>query len=245
MRIVAGPNGSGKSTAVREVLPENLLGIYINPDDIQKGIREQGFADLKELGVLSSAAQAKDYLSASTFLFEQGLSNECSFLKTEDSLLYFDRVEENSYFVSVLCDFIRRCLISQGSSFTFETVMSHHDKVELHREARRVGYRTYLYFVSLRDVALNIERVRERTEDGGHDVPEDKIRERYRRAMDNLRKAILAANRSYLFDNSGDECAFFGEVEDKPRGGEGRVLHLHRNPPPEWFTRWVLNQKEK
>ena len=31
LRIFAGPNGSGKST-IKEVISEELLGIYINPD---------------------------------------------------------------------------------------------------------------------------------------------------------------------------------------------------------------------
>ncbi len=35
LRMFAGPNGSGKSTINALVRPE-LLGIYINPDDIEK-----------------------------------------------------------------------------------------------------------------------------------------------------------------------------------------------------------------
>ena len=37
LRIFAGPNGSGKST-IKEVISEELLGIYINPDEIEKHI---------------------------------------------------------------------------------------------------------------------------------------------------------------------------------------------------------------
>ena len=35
LRIFAGPNGSGKST-IKEVISKELLGIYINPDEIEK-----------------------------------------------------------------------------------------------------------------------------------------------------------------------------------------------------------------
>lgn len=37
MRMFAGPNGSGKST-IKEVISEELLGIYVNPDEIEKEI---------------------------------------------------------------------------------------------------------------------------------------------------------------------------------------------------------------
>jgi len=39
LRIFAGPNGSGKST-IKDVLSDNLLGVYINPDEIENEIRE-------------------------------------------------------------------------------------------------------------------------------------------------------------------------------------------------------------
>lgn len=35
LRMFAGPNGSGKSTFKSIIRPE-LLGIYINPDDVEK-----------------------------------------------------------------------------------------------------------------------------------------------------------------------------------------------------------------
>ena len=35
LRVFAGPNGSGKST-LKEVLPESLLGVYVNADEIEK-----------------------------------------------------------------------------------------------------------------------------------------------------------------------------------------------------------------
>ena len=39
-RMFAGPNGSGKSTLKSMISPE-LLGIYVNPDEIQKEILTQ------------------------------------------------------------------------------------------------------------------------------------------------------------------------------------------------------------
>jgi predicted ABC-type ATPase len=41
MRMFAGPNGSGKSV-LKSYLPEPLLGMYLNPDEIEKAVRECG-----------------------------------------------------------------------------------------------------------------------------------------------------------------------------------------------------------
>jgi len=43
--MFAGPNGSGKST-LKSVLPDVLLGIYLNPDDVEREIRREGFLEI-------------------------------------------------------------------------------------------------------------------------------------------------------------------------------------------------------
>lgn len=49
--MFAGPNGSEKST-INAVLHPELLGVYINPDEIEKSIRDRGdFLDLAHCGV--------------------------------------------------------------------------------------------------------------------------------------------------------------------------------------------------
>lgn len=42
LRMFAGPNGSGKSTFKSIIRPE-LLGVFINPDEIEKKIRDCEF----------------------------------------------------------------------------------------------------------------------------------------------------------------------------------------------------------
>jgi predicted ABC-type ATPase len=49
----------------------------------------------------------------------------------------------NAYFASVAADFIRQKLIETSKSFTFETVISFPDKIELLRKAQSRGYRAY------------------------------------------------------------------------------------------------------
>jgi len=48
--MFAGPNGSGKSV-LKSYLSSKLLGVYLNPDEIQKDIETTGTLDLSSFGV--------------------------------------------------------------------------------------------------------------------------------------------------------------------------------------------------
>jgi predicted ABC-type ATPase len=71
-------------------------------------------------------------------------------------------------------------------------------------QARTAGYRTYFYFVCTESAMINHGRVQNRVASGGHDVPGEKIRERYVRSLALLEDAIKQSDRAYLFDNSED-----------------------------------------
>jgi predicted ABC-type ATPase len=140
-----------------------------------------------------------------------------------DGKLGFPDVEVNSYLASLAVEFIREKLIAHSLTLTLETVMSHPSKIELLKEARELGYRTYLYFVATEDPEINVSRVRYRVQrQGGHSVPKEKIISRYFRSLELLLAAIRQTNRAYLFDNSGENQAqtWVAEITD------GRVLEL-------------------
>lgn len=55
-----------------------------------------------------------------------------------------------------------------------ETVLSTDKYRSLVTQAQATGFKIRLLYVMLRDVELNIQRVRQRVAEGGHDVPEEK-----------------------------------------------------------------------
>jgi predicted ABC-type ATPase len=194
MRVFAGPNGSGKST-LKAVLPPPLLGVYLNPDDIERQILDNGFLDLNAYGVSATASEVLDFLRDSPFLRSAGFASAATALGFAHGVLSFGRVTVNSYFASVVVDFLRLKLMERRRSFTFETVMSHPSKVELLARAQEAGYRTYLYFIATDDPDINVSRVRTRVRQGGHAVPEQKIAPRYYRSLDLLMDAVKHTNR--------------------------------------------------
>jgi predicted ABC-type ATPase len=101
-----------------------------------------------------------------------------------------------------IADFERDTCLRRRESFSFETVMSHPSKVEVMIRAHDAGYDVTLYFVATSDPEINVQRVEDRVSMGGHDVPHERIRARYRRALALLSHAALVAGRSVVFDNS-------------------------------------------
>lgn len=230
LRMFAGPNGSGKST-IKEVLPPELLGVYINPDEIEKGLRQSGQLDFAAFSVPAAEADTGilAHLGGSALLSKAGLLDEVEKLSCKDGRLDFNGVAVNSYFASVIADFIRQQLLKSRISFTFETVMSSPDKVEFLRKAKQQGFRTYLYFVATQDPQINISRVAHRVRVGGHPVPEDKIVSRYHRSLDLLAEAVRHTDRAYIFDNSGSERVWLAEVTD------GEEVEFKAEWMPHWF----------
>lgn len=237
--MFAGPNGSGKST-LKAYLSPSLLGTYLNPDEIEQEMRVQRALDFSVRGVTANAVEIRNFFTRSSLLQAGGLVNEVKNLTFLDSRIEFNDVVVNSYFASVAVEFLRHELLKQKSSFTFETVMSHRAKIDFLLQAQRVGYRTYLYFIATDDPAINISRVRTRVKLGGHDVPEDKIVERYYRSLDLLFDAIHYTNRAYIFDNSIDSASgkesWLAEITDSNR------LELKTSQIPAWFKRSVLDK---
>ena len=65
LRMIAGPNGSGKST-IKSLLQPDLLGIYINPDEIRLQIQSNEGVDLAAYGVRAKEEEVRRFFVAST-----------------------------------------------------------------------------------------------------------------------------------------------------------------------------------
>lgn len=193
--MFAGPNGSGKSV-LKSYLPEPLLGVYLNPDEIEAGVKERGHVEMQALGIETRADEVLPVFTGSEFLQSQGFAQAATGMTFAEGKLRFPDGVMNSYFASVLADFVRQKLLQTGQTFTFETVMSHPGKVALLQQAQEAGYRTYLYFVATDDPAINVSRVANRVALGGHAVPEEKIVERYHKSLAQLVSAIRHTHRA-------------------------------------------------
>ena len=92
------------------------------------------------------------------------------------------------------------------------------------------GYVVILVFIGLDSSDLAVARVVQRTESGGHDVPDEKIAARYPRTFVNLREALTFVDHAFVFDNSSadEPYRFVAELRS------GRVVHRGDIRPGWW-----------
>jgi predicted ABC-type ATPase len=230
--MFAGPNGSGKST-LNNIIAKELLGVYINADEIEKEIKKSDFLDLSSYGITSDEETVLSFFEHHPLLIKADFDDSDQ-LRFTDNKIDFFAVIVNSYYASVCADFIRHELLKAKVSFTFETVMSSRDKVYFLKKAQDAGYRTYLYFVATQDPIVNISRVQNRVKLGGHDVPKDKIVSRYYRSLELLPEAVKHSNRAYIFDNSGQDRLWIAQINN------GKEFEFKSDSVPEWVDRYLL-----
>ena len=102
----------------------------------------------------------------------------------------YEIAPENPYAVRMKAgeEFIRRIgeLIESRKSFVVETTLAGRTFDRFIDSARQNGYQTTIVFVFLDSDELCVRRVARRVEKGGHNVPEDDIRRRFRRSISNF-----------------------------------------------------------
>jgi len=147
-----------------------------------------------------------------------------------------DAPEAVSYKAAKLAENLRLDLLRAGTSFCFETVFSHPSKIDFLAAAKASGYEVVLVYNHLQNDQLNQARVLQRVNEGGHNVPTEKIVSRIPRTMQYVSEALALVDVAQFYDNS---------LYDKPftsvasiTGGE---LQIQQNPLPEWAEVMLVN----
>ncbi|MBW3540919.1 MAG: zeta toxin family protein [Planctomycetes bacterium] len=99
---------------------------------------------------------------------------------------------------------LRHVLVQRRESFIFETVLSDPvgEKVRFLRDCAAQGYQVAMIFIRLADVGTSLQRVSMRVAQGGHDVPDQKLHDRFERTVKNLKRAIQELPHVLVYDNS-------------------------------------------
>lgn len=92
--------------------------------------------------------------------------------------------------------------IAERLSFAFETTLGGHTITALLESALPAGIYVRIWYVGLGTPELHIARVRARVAKGGHDIPEETIRERYDSTRLNLIQLLPALTELRVYDNS-------------------------------------------
>jgi len=144
-----------------------------------------------------------------------------------------ERLSLGAYAAASLADDIRRNLVQRRESFVFETVPSDPvgDKLEFLKSAEAAGYVVLLVFIGISDPEISSDRVAMRVSQGGHDVPEEKLKERYPRILSNLKRGLVEIANVWVDDHSDLELGY--RLVATREGGQQVKLH---GSTPGWLS---------
>lgn len=88
--------------------------------------------------------------------------------------------------------------------FAFESTLAGKLYVNLFKDLNRKGYKINLFFLWIPDAELAIARIKDRVTEGGHNVPANDVRRRFKRSICNFFKLYQPLLDSWmLFNNTG------------------------------------------
>lgn len=213
--ILAGHNGSGKSTMWRKTLSNHLRIPLLNADRMMLSILPE--ADTS--GRLIDWAQ--DLRDADRGWMQVAQSGVKAFAAHA---------------------------MQAKVPFALETVFSHwavredgtvESKIDLIIDLQNAGYFVLLLFVGLANSGLSILRVATRVAEHGHDVPEEKLVERFPRTQQAIRAASAVADATIFTDNSRTEKTAFTVCRVQLAAGALYDLRTTEATVPPVISEWL------
>ena len=118
--------------------------------------------------------------------------------------------------------------IASGTTFSRESTLSSREIIRSIENAKDAGFEVNVLFVAVQNRELASDRVADRVEKGGHDIPIEAQERRFERTLENASKAATLADKTYFFDNStAQRHTLVAEAEN------GRLTRI-QTPTPNW-----------
>jgi predicted ABC-type ATPase len=202
--ILAGPNGAGKSTAAPELLQDALaVNEFVDADVIARGLSAFDPESAAIAAGRPAVATGSRRMRAGQVSIPLRRSSSGSTPSRADDPVMLARIRE---------------LAEKRVSFAFETTLASRSLVPWLRDLRASSYAVHLFFLWLSSANLAVQRVAQRVTAGGHSVPEDTVRRRYRAGIRNFFSLYQPLATSWaLYDCSGPKAKLVAEgVESRP-----------------------------
>jgi len=113
--------------------------------------------------------------------------------------------------------------IDERLDYAFETTLGGRTITALLEKAMEAGIEVRIWYVGLTNAELHIARVHARVKRGGHDIPEERIRQRYPRSLLNLIHLLPNLTELRVYDNSVESDPHTGATPE-PR----LIVHVNR-----------------
>ena len=120
-------------------------------------------------------------------------------------------------------------LIDTGAEFAFETTLAAKSFSNYVKRAKQSEYKVTLLFFWLRTPDLAVKRVEIRVKEGGHNIPEEIIRRRYKNGLNNFFNIFKPIVDEWMFiDNSGEPYEIIAE------GNSANEIEIHNESS--WYN---------
>lgn len=107
---------------------------------------------------------------------------------------------------------------AKGKDFAFETTLAGRSYLKRIRDLKANGWRVELIYLALPSLELSKQRVAERVQHGGHDIPIADLERRFPRSLANLLETFSSeATQTRCFINSGNEPGIVFEQSGSQR----------------------------
>jgi len=110
---------------------------------------------------------------------------------------------------------LREQSVQDRVDFTFETVLSTERNINLLKKAKEKGFFIRCIYVLTVNPDINVARVQSREAEGGHGVPEDKVRSRYYLALGLIPELIEICDILHIYDNTIKPHRIFKKRKDQ------------------------------
>ncbi|MCQ2380198.1 MAG: hypothetical protein MJ025_04675 [Victivallaceae bacterium] len=111
--------------------------------------------------------------------------------------------------------------ISERHDFAFETTLTGRMYLPMIAKWRQSGWEITMFYLYIPSVEFSMARVRQRVQQGGHDIPQEDILRRYPRSLRNLFDYAEICDRTICLENTRDEIISISEK----RLGQPWVIH--------------------
>lgn len=127
-------------------------------------------------------------------------------------------------------------LIIGKMNFSMETTLSGRLPLRQIESAKNNGFKIIIYYMGVEKLSINLNRIRQRVEQGGHNIPKEDVLRRESRSLNNLMKLVFVADEIHLIDNTFMQATIAASIHK----GDYKV-HILENKLPGWIHR-ILNE---
>lgn len=104
----------------------------------------------------------------------------------------------------IMLEEVSNCVDSK-QSFAVETTLSGRSYIKHIKKWQNAGYRVTLLFLSVQDVSISIDRVAKRVRQGGHNIPIEVIKRRFKSGLHNFNHIYKDLVDNWLLYDSSTE----------------------------------------